>query len=145
MFKPVTLEWKGRPVVIPANRLLGAIAAVEEAVTFNELIEFSKRRAYPTARVAAAFGILLRYAGEDVTDEQIYAGLFGDPAVTMDAAAAIQLLMMMMVPPHLRNGKVEAPVLAPGEVAPGKRKAASKSNSSRRTMMPSSGKGGARR
>lgn len=146
MFEPVTIVWQGKPVLIPASRILGAIAAVEEVMTFNELADFSRRQAYPTAHIARAFGVLLRYAGEPVEDATVYAGLFGDPASAFDAGHAMQTLMLMMVPPHLRNGeKMPAPVTPPGGQAPGNRKAAGKSGSSGATTTRSSRKGGARR
>lgn len=145
MFEPVTIDWKGKPVIIPASRLLGAIAAVEEAITFNELLGFSQRGAYPAARIAQAYGALLRYAGESVTDNEIYEGIFGDEAATSTVTYSMQVLMMLMVPPKMRNSKVEAPVLAPGEVAPGKPAAAGRSNSLRATTRSLSHKTGARR
>jgi hypothetical protein len=145
MFKPVEIDWKGKPIIIPASRLLGAIASVEEVITFNELLGFSRRGAYPAARIAQAYGALLRYAGEIVTDEDVYGGIFGDEANTVTVTGSMQLLLMLMVPPSLQNGKSAAPVLAPGEVAPGKSKGPGRSGLSKVSTRSSSRKTGARR
>lgn len=155
MFKPVTLEWNGKPVVIPANQMLGAIAEIEGVITLNELMSFSARGAYPAARVARAYGALLRYAGvagEDklpVTDEAVYGGLFGNAEVTADVVGSMQLLIMMMVPPSMRNAQSVKPVLAPGESEPargnGLAATGSRSRSSKRSTRSSSRSSGARR
>lgn len=156
MFKPVTLEWNGKPVVIPANQMLGAIAEIEGVITLNELMSFSARGAYPAARVARAYGALLRYAGvigDDklpVTDEAVYAGLFGNAEVTADVVGSMQLLIMMMVPPSMRNAQSVKPVLAPGEKDEGLRGngvagAKSRSRSLKRSTRSSSRSTGVRR
>lgn len=144
MFKPVKLDWGGKSVEIPANRLLGAIALVEDIITFNELISFSKRGAYPTARIAQAYGELLRYAGLSVEDDEVYAGIFANAQDATNVTASMQLLMMIMVPTNLHQQAAE-PVLAPGEEPPGKSKAANRSKSSRAISSSSSRKGGVRR
>ncbi len=145
MFKPVTLQWEGKPVVIPANQMLGAIASIEGVITLNELMSFSARGAYPAARVARAYGELLRYVGVAVDDDTVYDGLFGNAEITEDVVGSMQLLIMMMVPPSMRDGKQPKPVLAPGETEPKKSKAASRSSSSRRSTRSSSRSSGARR
>lgn len=152
MFKPVTLEWNGKPVTIPANQMLGAIAEIEGVITLNELMSFSARGAYPAARVARAYGALLRYAGvlgDDklpVSDESVYGGLFGDGEATAAVVGSMQLLIMMMVPPSMRNADSVKPVLAPGEKVPvGNGVAASRSRSSKRSTRSSSRSSGARR
>lgn len=145
MFKPIQIDWKGKPVTIPANRLLGAVAAIEEVITFNELLNYSQRGAYPAARIAKAYGELLRYAGEQVTDDEIYLGIFGDDVNAANVTGSMQLLMMIMVPPSLRDGKSNDPVLEPGETAPGNSKAAARSSSLRASIPSSSRKSGVRR
>lgn len=145
MFEPINLEWHGKPVSIPANRVLGAIATIEGVMTYNELQDFAMRGAYPAARVAAAYGALLRYAGEVVTDEQVYAGLFADEEATELVVGSMRLLMMLMIPPSLRVGKQVKPVLAPGENPAGNSRAAKTRASSRASSRSSSRKTGARR
>lgn len=145
MFKPIELEWHGKPVVIPANRALGAIATVEGIITGQEIQGFLQRGGYPAARVAQAFGALLRYAGETVTDDEVYRGLFNDGPKTERTVGSMNLLLMMMIPPDMLNGAIKEPVLAPGETAPGNSQAASRKRSSRPTTTASSRKAGARR
>jgi hypothetical protein len=145
MFSPITLDWKGQPVTIPADALLGAIATVEKVVTFNEMLEFDRRQAYPGALMARAYGALLRYAGVKVTDEEVYAGLFGDAELASNVTGSMQILMVMMVPPHLRRGEIEPPVTKVGEAEPPKSKPARHSGSSSTISRSSSRTSGARR
>lgn len=114
-FDPIELEWRGRTYPIPPRKVLGAIARVEEHLTFAELLAFGGRNTVATARLALAYGALLRYAGADVSDEDVYEGMFAAQVSAAESAdaivTAVALLMSMMIPPGAR----QKPVLAPGE------------------------------
>lgn len=109
IFEPIALtdpndqEW-----VIPPNRVLGAIARIEEVVSLHELSQFASRGAVPLAKLATAYASVLRYAGAKATPEEVYAKLFeGNRGDRVNAA--ITGLLVMMIPPK-RTG-VEAPAM----------------------------------
>jgi len=101
VFDDVTFEWDGKPYTIPANKLLGAIARVENVVTIGELLETQTTRGtVKMAVLARAFGELLRYAGCKVTDDEVYLGMFGGNSGA--AQAALMAVIGLMVPPSVR-------------------------------------------
>ena len=110
-FDDVKLNWKGKDYTIRSQNVLSAIARVESVVTFHELMQYSERQTAPLATLAAAYGILLRFAGADLTDEAIYQGMFsnlGDDTISV----AIQTLLFMMIP------KSRQPSVAVGKSKP---------------------------
>ncbi len=147
-FADQTLSWAGKKYQIPARKMLGAIARVEEVITLRELCEALSKRDFPLARISQAYGAVLRYAGADLDDEVIYEGMFSDPSAQVGAMLAIQGLMEMMIPPSVRNranGQAPGPVLAVGESDPslGNSEATAKP-SSKPTSRSRSRKDGAR-
>ena len=130
IFRDVTLVWKGEAFVIPATQVLGAIAIVEEQITFMELIVSMQKGKPPLVQIARAYGGVLRYAGAKVTDEETYAGIF-DPVRHKKIMAAVNMLLVMMVPTDALAG--DAKSLAGEAPAPGNRKAASAARPSRRS------------
>lgn len=105
-FEEVGLTWEGREYVIPADGVLRVIAKVEDVITLGELAVAQKR--IPLAKLATAYGVMLRAAGADVTDEQVYSGMFANggkdmPRRAMQAALTLQALMIP--PEHLRATK----------------------------------------
>lgn len=109
-FDPIDLEWAGTKFVIPPNRVLEAIARIEEVLTVDELRSYAARRTVPRAKLARAFGSLLRYAGASVTDDDIYLGICS-PGSVHDVHAitsSINTLMMLMAPPRKTEAAPEA-------------------------------------
>jgi hypothetical protein len=102
----VVLEWKGDKYTIPSNRVMGAIARVEQVITFYEMCRMTSTRGAPAmTRVAAAYASLLRYAGASADDEEIYQDLFtvvDEDRPQQNVFHAINTLMMLMVPPNQR-------------------------------------------
>lgn len=96
IFEDVRLVWLDQEYMIKSTRVLRAIAQVEDVITLAKLREFYQRGEAPMARVALAYGGLLRYAGAKVTDDEV--------AISINASnideimAAIMALLMMMVP-----------------------------------------------
>lgn len=108
-FEDIRLQWAGKDYVIPARRELGAIARVEDVLTLNEVQRFSARGAVPTAKIAMAFGSLLRYAGATFTDEEVYAGMFGGAGTSGDAGvAATSALVAILMRPYKHVEKLMA-------------------------------------
>lgn len=137
IFEDIKLSWKGQTVLIPARSVLGAIARIEEVITLNELSRHAQSASAPLARIAMAYGRVLRYAGVQVDDDEVYAGMFGGTESHELVAAAISSLLSMMISPEIRRRidsglPLQKPVLAKGEQPPGKRQPARSKSSSRR-------------
>lgn len=100
-FDDINLEWNGTPVIIKSNRVLGAIARIEDVITLSELQRFGLRGGAPLAKIAMAYGAVLRYGGLQVTDDEVYLGLFstGNKTSADTVMVSIHSLVRMMVPP----------------------------------------------
>jgi hypothetical protein len=128
IFQPITLEWRGRPYVIPADRVMKAIAIVENHITLLELQRAAVNGSAPLAKVANAFADVITFAGGNVLGEEVYAGMFGEDADVQQVQLAVITLLQMMVPP-------DAAKLARSPDAAKKSPAAAQS-SKRRTKRP---------
>lgn len=94
-FEEVKLGWGGEEFTVPANQQLMLIAKIEDALSGA-----SNRQAIdvllqpngpPMARLAQAYGAALRYAGAEVTDNEVYLSIMSDIAEgNADALQAIQ-------------------------------------------------------
>lgn len=116
MFTPVRFEFDGVPYVIPAHRVLMAIAAVEEHLTIHELATFMARKTAPSARTAQAYAALIQFAGGEVTADRVWESMFtGDRRTKVQDALAV--LLMMLTPPPGDVGN--APPVPPRPVPKG--------------------------
>ncbi len=114
MFEPITLKWGDRDYIIKSDAVMEAVARIEEHVTMEELHAALKGKGIKRVDLARAFASVLRYAGANVTDEEIYAGMFkADKGNTV--MTALLTLMAMMVPPS-----VLADTIKEGEANPKK-------------------------
>lgn len=107
IFSDIRLEWGADEHVIPAERVLGAIAVVEDVFTLADL-NFSGRGRLPLAKLSMAYGALLRYAGAKISDEEVYNACFGERGrmVQKRASEMVFSLQLLMIPPeHLRVAK----------------------------------------
>lgn len=98
IFEEVSLRWGGEEYKIEPTKVMGAIARVEEIITLKELGEYAQKGDAPMAKLAMAFGSVLRYAGARVSDDEVYAGMFGIESQT-SALTSITVLLQMMIPP----------------------------------------------
>lgn len=132
IFEDVRLSWEGRDYVIPADQVLRVIARLEDVVTLGALHRFLASGVLPLAKIAAAYGIALRAAGAEVTDEHVYAGMFTGRELQKRAAAALTALQTMMIPPEAIRAQM-------GQAAGNARAAASRrgASSPRRTASRS--------
>lgn len=105
IFDPIVLQWGGATRTINPDRVMGAIARVEDVITLQEMQVFSERGAAPMAKLAMAYGSVLRYTGIVVTDEEVYAGMFSGGDNAMNVANAIAVLLRMMVPKTFGAGE----------------------------------------
>lgn len=103
-FEDIHLGWGGVQYTIPSNRVMGAIARVEDVMTLSELYQHGQRETVPLGKIAMAYGALLRYAGAPVSDEDVYAGMFSQGAdhLQEQVRSAIEHLCQIMLPPSAR-------------------------------------------
>lgn len=107
IFDDISLDWGGRTYTIKSHRVMGAILRVEDVITLYELWRYTEREAVPQAKLAAAYGSVLRYAGAKVSDEEIYDGMFAS-ASQQQILDSINLLLTMMLPPSAHKAAEEA-------------------------------------
>lgn len=139
IFEEVAVAWGDKKFVIPADRMMMTIARVEDVLTLGDLSAYFATGKLPLAKIAQAFGIVLRQAGASVEDEEVYEGMFRAKGqeVTRRAIEAIHMLMALMVPPaHLRAATEEA------AAKQGKAKASVEPASSKRPSKPQRRRGG---
>lgn len=129
IFQPINFGWNGKTYTIPADQVLGAIAIVEEHITFMELIAATKGRP-PLVAISRAFAGVLRYAGGDIADDEVYAGMFKHGSAQKQAINAVNTLLVMMVPPEELRGKTV-------ETSSGNSRAAVRKSSARSTKRRS--------
>jgi hypothetical protein len=104
VFDPVHLEWDGKRYTIAPDRVMGAIARVEQHVTLGELLNCAKERgSVPLATIANAYASVLQYAGGQVDAAVIYRAMMRDKNRADLMSAAIGGLAAMMLPPN-RDG-----------------------------------------
>jgi hypothetical protein len=99
IFQPIRLSWHSRDFTIPAERVMGAIAVVEEVMTFPEIVRMIGGGHPNISKVARAYGALLRYAGAGVDDDEVYEGLFKPGTMHAQVLTALDMLAAMMLPP----------------------------------------------
>lgn len=99
MFDDVQIEYDGKTRTIKSNEVLPLICRVERVVTLAELHQCMSDGKPPMATIAMAYGIVLRYAGFVVTDQQIYSEMFTQDRASEVAASAVSSLLLLMVPP----------------------------------------------
>jgi hypothetical protein len=141
VFEDVALEWEGVSFTIPANRMLRAIATVEDIITLPELAQSSQRGTPPMSKIAQAYGAVLRYAGCRVADDAVYGSMFGNEEAAANVMLAITGLMQIMLPPSAKKQMSLDNILAgqepnQGNVAPAaqaKAKVSSKASTKQRS------------
>lgn len=101
-FDEVRLKWNDTEYIIMPNRMMSAIARIEDHVTFGDLQQAHQRgTGMPLAKLSAAFASVLRFAGapfKEVTAENVYLAMFDGGDNASNVESAIQILMGMMVP-----------------------------------------------
>lgn len=107
-FEEVTLTWKGEQYVVPAERQLMLVAKIEDALETASgepaIVTLTKAGGPSQARLSSAFGAALRYAGADVSDEEIYLSIMADFAeqnadVAVKVQSAVLALISIIAPP----------------------------------------------
>ena len=107
IFEPITITWAGSEYKIESDRVMGAIATIEEVVTLSELAEMLQSGKLAFSKIARAFASVLRYAGASVSNEEVYSAMFGEDKSS--AMQSLSMLLGMMVPPTaIARGKDQA-------------------------------------
>lgn len=101
MFQDFSFEWNGRAHTIPADRIMGAIGAVEEHLTLHEIhAMMNTRGTVRMERISRAYGALLRYSGVEITDDEVYMSFFAAGATRDTLVSSLVGLQALMVPPE---------------------------------------------
>lgn len=108
IFEAITLTWQGKEYKIEPNRVMGAIATIEEHVTLKELHENGEQGKLKLVALARGYAAVLQYAGVPVTSEDVYASMFELGTGREMIAGAVSGLISMMVPPSVLRKQVEA-------------------------------------
>lgn len=123
-FQDITLSWAGESYTVPADQQLRLIAEIEDALMDRDgtpAVAVLSRRGGPTqARLSAAFGAALRYAGAHVTDDEVYLTLQEDIAnMNTDVQSKIQAatlgLLAIVSPPVMSRIHAMTESEAPGK------------------------------
>lgn len=128
IFNDVTLEWDGKTYTVPSNRVMRAIAVVEDYVTLKELSEYAQDTGSAKfAKLMMAYAALLQFAGAKVQDDEIYFKMLKEVrrATTAEEAAVTQVIIVsaingllgLMLPPQVL---VDEEMPKEGDSAPGK-------------------------
>lgn len=108
-FDDVTLGWKSEEKVVPASQQLGLIMRIEDALAGasgdQALAVLLSPKGPPYARLAAAYGAALRYAGFNVADDEVYLSITrGLAGQDIDDLSYIQSMVINLIsivsPPH---------------------------------------------
>lgn len=108
MMNAIRLHYCGKDYVIPADKAFRAAAQLEDVVRLADIPEWQRRP--PMMKIAEAYGVLLRFAGCYVSNEEVWenmaAGLFGGSGD--GASAAIRAVEALTA--CLMNGAPDMPV-----------------------------------
>jgi hypothetical protein len=102
MFQTVEITWRDEHYVIPPDKVLPAIAVLEQYVTMGDLARDAKTGSFRLALIAGAWGALLRHLGSKATDDEVYVELFHGKQEEVKAKifVAVNTLLVLMVPPQ---------------------------------------------
>lgn len=100
-FEDVTIGWRGDTFTVPADRQLMLIAEIEDALTVGSktAMEVLLSPSGPGhAKLSMAYGAALRFAGADVSNDEIYLSIMNDLANRdVDAVVKVQSAVMALI------------------------------------------------
>jgi hypothetical protein len=119
IFQPFEILWRDETYTVPPEKILAAIAIVEEHMTIADLARDSQSGSFRMSRVARAWGALLRFCGSRVTDEDVYGELFQGDSDTMRKRLvdSVGALLTLLVPPPSEVAVQQKGKPAPARVA----------------------------
>lgn len=95
LFQNVQLSFKGSIFLILSTDVMRCLAQIEDVITLQDL---SNPARVPMVKLSMAYGIALRFAGAQVTDEEVYEQVF-EAGGAQIVSFAIQGLLALMIPP----------------------------------------------
>jgi hypothetical protein len=98
VFRDVEIDYLGKTYTIKSTRILDLICDIEEVITLNEV---NMPKNPPLGKVAKGFARALRFAGCDVSDDEVYQEFFIKGHKSNGVVVCQMLLMIMCPPPDL--------------------------------------------
>lgn len=101
-FEDVTIGWKGQDYTVPSNRVMMLVCKLESILAGDDgdqaLTVLMRRQGPPHALLACAYGAALRYAGADVSDDEVYLSMQSDLSKGgADGIAAMQSAIIALI------------------------------------------------
>jgi hypothetical protein len=118
VFEDFRIEWDGDEIVVPSNRMMGLVHTVETIIPPLKLSGMMADLARdPTcikpAMISQVLSAVLRYAGKNISDEEVYNGLFGKGDAVYAMAVTIAALIEGITPESVKREMAKEP--APGK------------------------------
>lgn len=95
IFKTIELSFKNKSYKIEPTNVMRCLAQIEDVITLQDL---SNANRIPLVKLSQAYGIALRHAGANVSDEDVYECVFEEGGSAM-VSSAVAGLLSMMIPP----------------------------------------------
>jgi hypothetical protein len=105
IFQEYAITWGGKEYVIAPDRIMGLIEVVEEIITIEELHQVASTGP-KRVKLSKAFHAILKYAGHNVTVEEIYNTFFLGGS---EIAGIVNGILLLMIPPEHLQSKTPAP------------------------------------
>ena len=120
VFDDIEMDWKGVTYTLKGDsQIMRALAAVEDHITIGELVAGQQKGSLPLAKISAAYAAMLRQAGaRQITDAEVYAGMWEDGFSQEHIHEAINALLATMMPPGAieeEEGNAPAPKSGKGK------------------------------
>jgi hypothetical protein len=114
IFEDFRIEWNGEEIVVPSNRMMGLVHTVETIVPPLKLSAMMADLGRdPTsirpAMISQVLSAVLRYAGKNVTEEEVYNGLFGKGDAVYAMAVTIAALIEGITPESVKREFAKEP------------------------------------
>lgn len=107
-FKDQRISWKGVDYTIKAQGIMPLVAEVEDVLRGNSgksaVHVLLGQQGPSVARLSMAYGAILRYAGADVSDDEVYLSIQkdlaeGSPEYLENATRSAALILSIISPP----------------------------------------------
>jgi hypothetical protein len=108
VFEDFRIEWNGKEVVVPSHRMMGLVHTVETIIPPLKLSAMmgelaSDPSSIRPALISQVLSAILRYAGQNVSEEDVYNGLFGDAEKVYAVAVTIAAVIEGITPVSVRE------------------------------------------
>lgn len=137
-FKPHELTWNGKTYTIEPTNILRAIACVEDVITVPQMgvmvqsANAGDSSMVKASQIARAYAELLRFAGADVEDVDVYAGMFNKTDAAGDPVEALANLLLICTPPGPLQDEIAAAMPAKKKTPTKRRRSAGSRASTKR-------------